>query len=189
MLNLFGSRKLELANVAEQDEKEEDDSNTASKQVFDVRKYLDQELEVLLKYVQKGKLNSVLKLLRDYPKDIELETTAEIRYLKPKLINQLGQGGWGAIHYAAYCKQIQILKELISQDADVNKTTSDGWSPLQLVVNRKNLDEMTLLLNTQSIDINLLTQKGTALHVAAKSGYALGIQLLLNKKVDTKVQD
>lgn len=48
---------------------------------------------------------------------------------------------------------------------------------------------MKLLLNAPSLDINLLTQKGTALHIAAKSGYALGIQLLLNHKVDTKVVD
>ena len=88
-----------------------------------------------------------------------------------------------------YCKQIDILKELLTQNVDVNKVTVDGWSPLQLVVTRKNIDEMKLLLSAASIDINLLTQKGTALHVAAKAGYALGIQLLLNNKVDVKVMD
>ena len=44
-------------------------------------------------------------------------------------------------------------------------------------------------MDNKNLDINLLTQKGTALHTAAKNGYALGIQLLLNNKVDTKVPD
>lgn len=71
LLNLFGSSK-ELENVNEEEEGEEEEEGApASKPVFSIRKYLDQELEALLKYVQKGKLTSILKLLKDVPKEVE----------------------------------------------------------------------------------------------------------------------
>ena len=107
LLNLFGSRKEELTNVAEEDEKDDDeDDHPKPKQVFSVRKYLDQELEVLLKYVQKGKLSSIFKLLSEVPPDVGEEAADEIKDMKPRLVNEQGEGGWGAIHYAVFCKQL-----------------------------------------------------------------------------------
>lgn len=77
----------------------------------------------------------------------------------------------------------------MKQNVDLNKKTQEGWSPLQLVVNKKNLDQLRELLISPHIDINLVTEKGTALHVAAKGGFALGVQLLLDKGADPKIFD
>ena len=88
MLNLFGSSKREeLANVAEEDEKEEEDERESIRPAFSVRKYLDQELEILLKYTQKGKLSSVMRVLREKPKNVKAELVEEIEEMKPKLLN------------------------------------------------------------------------------------------------------
>ena len=71
----------------------------------------------------------------------------------------------------------------------INKTTADGWTPLQLALNRKHLDELKELLNHPTIKINDITSRGTALHVAAKSSFYEGIELLLEKCADIKILD
>ena len=53
------------------------------------------------------------------------------------LIDELGEGGWGALHTAIFCEAEQILDELLALDVDVNKCTSDGWLPIQLAIDIK----------------------------------------------------
>jgi ankyrin repeat protein len=88
--------------------------------------------------------------------------------MKRKILNELGEGGWGAIHYAVFCNKPEIVNELLKREVDVNKCTTDGWLPLQLAINRKNFDILRILLYEPTIRVNETTSKGTALHVAAK---------------------
>lgn len=55
-------------------------------------------------------------------------------------------------------------------EVDVNKCTSDGWLPIQLAINLKNLHFIEKLLEEQSINLNLVTSRGTPLHTASKLG-------------------
>lgn len=54
--------------------------------------------------------------------------------LKPFIIDELGEKGWGALHYAIFCKATDIFDELLEMEVDVNKCTSDGWLPIQLAM-------------------------------------------------------
>jgi ankyrin repeat protein len=109
--------------------------------------------------------------------------------MKRKILNELGDGGWGAIHYAVFCNKPNILNELLKKVVDVNKCTTDGWLPLQLAINRKNFDVLQILLCEQTIRVNETTSKGTALHVAAKLKYLEGMEALLKAGADWKYID
>lgn len=53
-------------------------------------------------------------------------------------------------------------------EADVNKCTSDGWLPLQLSINLKERYFMERLLAEPTISLNLVTTRGSPLHMAAR---------------------
>ena len=45
----------------------------------------------------------------------------------------------------------------------------EGYSTLQIAITKKNFEIVNTLLMSTSIDINLVTSKGTALHIACNS--------------------
>lgn len=71
LMNVLGNQKQELNRIEEQEEGdgEESDNSDTPKKKFDVRKYMDAECEKMLKLVQKGKWEAVVKVLEDYPED------------------------------------------------------------------------------------------------------------------------
>ena len=62
------------------------------------------------------------------------------------LIDELGEKGWGAIHYSIFCEATSIFNELLCLDVDINKCTSDGWLPIQLAIDIKNKEFIKKLL-------------------------------------------
>jgi hypothetical protein len=53
-------------------------------------------------------------------------------------------------------------------EVDVNKCTSDGWLPIQLAIDLKEPYYIEKILNQPGINLNLVTPKGSPLHMAAK---------------------
>lgn len=94
--------------------------------------------------------------------------------MKPLIIDELGEKGWGAIHYAIFYKVADIFDELLEMEVDVNKCTSDGWLPIQLAldlaIDHRDKYYIDKLLAQPGINLNLVTPKGSPLHMAAKEG-------------------
>ena len=88
----------------------------------------------MLKIIQKKDKEAFLDLFQDYPEDLDEEQLIQIQKIKPFIIDQLGEKGWGALHYAIFCKTKDIFDELADMEVDVNKCTSDGWLPIQLAM-------------------------------------------------------
>ncbi len=93
-----------------------------------------------------------------------------MQQLKPFIIDELGEKGWGALHYAIFCKASEIFVELLEMEVDVNKCTSDGWLPIQLAIDLKDSYYIERILAQPSINLNLVTSRGSPLHMAAKEG-------------------
>jgi hypothetical protein len=68
-----------------------------------VRKYLDSECEKMLKDIQKKNLNGFLDIFQDYPENIDEDSLLEIQNKKPFIVDELGEKGWGALHYSIFC--------------------------------------------------------------------------------------
>ena len=82
-------------------------------------------------------------------------------------INQLG---WTALHAAVMFKQIDIVKLLIQNHADVNAKDDSGQTPLFLAVESGQTDTVDLLIENNA-DVNITTNNGeNALSQAQKIG-------------------
>lgn len=74
-------------------------------------------------------------------------------------------------------------------EIDVNKCTSDGWLPIQLAIDLKDKYYIDKLLAQPGINLNLVTSKGSPLHMAAKEGNREILIKLLDKDVDIHIRD
>ncbi|CAD8085494.1 unnamed protein product [Paramecium primaurelia] len=119
-----------------------------------------------------------------------LEMLQQLCYkITPQLLNQASFGGWNPIHFATFLEYKLTVEFLISKDIDINKVTDEGWTPLQIAVHRHNIEITKVILNHPQTDVNLITDKGTALNLACKSNQLKIIELLLLKNADLKLQD
>ena len=66
---------------------------------------MDLECERLLKAINSKDYDLFLDIFQDFPEDIEEQKLIELQKTKPFIIDELGEGGWGAIHYAIYVGQ------------------------------------------------------------------------------------
>jgi len=55
-----------------------------------------------------------------------------------KIINEGGESGWTAVHWAVYFGNLDIFQELLVFGGDINSEAEDGWTPLQLAVYKNN---------------------------------------------------
>ena len=60
-----------------------------------------------------------------------------------------------------------MVSFLLIKGSNPTLLTIDQYTPLQLAVQHRSLDILTLLLSQKKIDVNQVTAKGTALHLAA----------------------
>ena len=79
--------------------------------------------------------------------------------------------GWTPYHYIAYGGHYKLAHILNQRNANVNKISDDGWTPLQLACYSGSLDTVLNILKHPKIQVNKKTVRGTALHYAVSKGY------------------
>jgi ankyrin repeat protein len=84
---------------------------------------------------------------------------------------------------------MDIVKELVQRQVDLNKCTADGWLPLMIAANRKNCEMMKYIINVKELNVNEVTLRGSALHVSARLGHIEAVKLLLERDADPKTVD
>jgi ankyrin repeat protein len=62
------------------------------------------------------------------------------------LVNEIGQAGWNALHFAVFLGYIDVVKFLFPLGADPNTVSLDGWTPLQLAIHKNHIESRGLLL-------------------------------------------
>lgn len=104
------------------------------------------------------------------------------------LINEKGSAGWNSIHWSSYFGFIEILIELLKLGGDANLISEDEWTPLQLAAHKNHIEIAKILLNSEKIEIDRVTRRMTALHIAVKNGKSEMVALLLEKGADVRVK-
>ncbi|KOC14188.1 ankyrin repeat-containing protein [Aspergillus flavus AF70] len=96
----------------------------------------------------------------------------------------------------SYGSKAAVSQFLSRQDIDVNAAMAtdymwkEGWTALMFAANRGFTEKVELLLNAPYINVNHQCARGkTALHLAAKTGSEVTVQLLLAKEAYPDLQD
>lgn len=100
------------------------------------------------------------------------------------LLDDLGDAGWNALHCASFKDLEQIVSWLLSYNIDVNKISQEGWTALQLAIRKNNTKVVRLLIECKRLNLNDVTAKGTALHVALKEDKLAIAEMLINSGCD-----
>lgn len=100
------------------------------------------------------------------------------------MINELGHAGWGALHTAVYYEHPDLVSFFLIKNCDPNVVTTDGWTPLQLAVAKKNTKITQLLLDYPSVKVNELTARTTALHIAVREELPELVKLLMQHQAN-----
>lgn len=137
-------------------------------------------VESLISEVKNGNLAKIQSIIESTKKDKD-----EIK----ELLVSSGSGGWNPLHYAIYYGKGNILKDFIDRGIDLNKPTSEGWTPLILATHLKSVEIVKMLIKAPGIQINQATNQGTALHVAVKNSNMDITKILLQSGSDLTTKD
>lgn len=85
------------------------------------------------------------------------------------LLNEIGDCGRNALHWAIHINHIDIVSFLLIKGASTTKLTIDHYSPLQLAVQHHSAEIVALLLQQPNFNLNQTTTHGTALHLAVRN--------------------
>ena len=89
--------------------------------------------------------------------------------------------GWTALHVAVVCGETKVVQMLTDRNADVNRRTSLGMTPIHQAA-REGYDEvLPILLKAQNIDVNVTTHdEWTPLHLATLNNHENSVRMFLN---------
>lgn len=113
---------------------------------------------------------------------------SQFRLTLEKLIKMSHQNNWKAIHYAALYGQEEIINLMISE-CNLNAETEDFWTPLLLASAHGQSSCVNILLKSPQIQINKLTRRGSALHLAVQYNQLEVVSLLLNAKASSSLEN
>lgn len=80
---------------------------------------------------------------------------------------------------AANANDLQTLKQLLNDGADVNQTSGFGITSLYIACKKGILEAVNMLLEHPGINPNLTSKKGTPLHIACKNRHLAVVEALL----------
>ncbi len=97
--------------------------------------------------------------------------------------------GWPPLHTAAVDRDLQKLKDLIGEGADVNQTAEGGWTALHLAVHSYDR-EIVRVLAEAGADVDAVNGQGmAALHMAARGGLVSVVEALLEAGADLELRN
>ncbi len=105
-------------------------------------------------------------------------------------LNAESTNGWTAVMIAAAKGFESAIRSLYEAGADVNLADVYEWTPLMRALDNRHSAVVSFLLSVPDIDIAHPNENGaTALHIAAQTGDALAVGLLLQRGADTDLMD
>lgn len=109
--------------------------------------------------------------------------------IDPSVLQTMGPDGWYPIHYAINYGNRSAIKYISSMSSDLNQTTKDGYTVLMLCAYKKSLEFFKMILDSNKIDVNLVTQKGTVVHFLCDNDLRQFLPYLHQAPINPNVTD
>jgi ankyrin repeat protein len=127
---------------------------------------------------------------KEFIKAIQTEDTNKIQKLNYLDIEMFGSK---PLHYAIYQKNIELLKFLLAEKANIESRDLFDHTPLFVAVKRNHFECVKILLENNA-DVKIIPKgesigNQTVLHVAASTADADVVNLLLDKKLEIEASD
>ncbi|CAD8137233.1 unnamed protein product [Paramecium octaurelia] len=140
--------------------------------------FLALQIEQFYEHIQKNYLEEAKILLQSHMEQKEF------------FLNDTTFFGWSALHVSILAGSDKLFLWLLTEGANINLQTKDGWDCLSLSVCLRQKTIFCLLLAQPKLNVNQLGKHGTALHLAAQNDDTEFVQLLLNHpKIDVNILD
>lgn len=97
-------------------------------------------------------------------------------------VNTVDELGFNGFHYAVRRGQLNLVKYLLSRNADIHRHTENATSatPLHLAVESGDMPTLQFLANSRGVSLDAVDGKGlTAAHLAVRSGRLVQLTYLL----------
>lgn len=105
-------------------------------------------------------------------------------------VDARGANGWGALMIACAKGYVSVVRRLLAAGADVNAPDIYGWTPLMRAVYERRPAVAQILLASDRVDLDAVTDHGsTALHLAAVVGARDIARKLLDHGADASMLD
>jgi tRNA A-37 threonylcarbamoyl transferase component Bud32 len=117
------------------------------------------------------------------------QTVKDHKLTYKELDEKTALNGWQLIHYASLYGRDEILKYLITLGCNVNLETNDNWTALTLAASHGRSSCVSILLKNPQIQINKVTKRGTALHMAVEYNHFEVVSLLLNSRACCTIEN
>lgn len=97
--------------------------------------------------------------------------------------------GWKLLHYSSLYGSDEILKLLLQLGCNSNAESEDNWTPLMLASAHCRVSCVSILIKHPQIQINKVTKRGSALHVAVEYNHLEIVSLLLNARAFCNIEN
>ncbi|OMJ96267.1 hypothetical protein SteCoe_246 [Stentor coeruleus] len=143
-------------------------------------------LDELIKHIKDGNFQSVKDLINNHSSSQIISMNQEQLL---DLLNATDEQKWTPVHYACYHKRLEILELLVKYECDINSVSLDHYTPLMLGIIQNSLLCVEMLLRCSTIQINKMTLRGSALHLACKNGFCKIVEKLLENGAHPGLED
>mmetsp|Transcript_16026 Transcript_16026/g.29361 ORF Transcript_16026/g.29361 Transcript_16026/m.29361 type:complete len:769 (+) Transcript_16026:33-2339(+) len=141
--------------------------------------------QILINAVQQGDLVNVLRVLGDHE---EAQVSLIVRD-EDLFINKPDERGWSPLHHACAMGHGKLVGAMLSRGASCNKESRDGWTPLQLAASKGFIDCVNSLLKHERIQINKMTNRPPALHLACEGGHFDVVRAIIEAGASMTMED
>ena len=106
------------------------------------------------------------------------------------LLNLTHPNLWGPLHYACYYGYAEIVDYLVARHVNVNKVTTDEWTPLQLACFVGSNQCVIGLTKHKNLQINKMTKfRGTPLHLSCERDFTEIVKILIDNNAYVPLKD
>lgn len=121
----------------------------------------------------------------------EIETVETLLRSDSQLVCSTDEDMYTPLHRASYNGHVEVLKILLTNGADINARTLDGWQPFHCACRWDNLEAAKLLLSLGADKHSVTNGNNTALHLAASNGEAESVikYLLAESDIDVTIKN